>query len=79
MESAPTIPEWFRGKNVLVTGSTGFMGKVLLFKLLTSCPNLGNIYMLVREKKGVDPKSRLNTIIQVSIDGLVISVNNKKT
>lgn len=24
-----TIPEYFEGKNVLITGATGFMGKVL--------------------------------------------------
>ncbi len=32
-----TIPEYYVGKNVLITGATGFMGKVLLEKLLRSC------------------------------------------
>ncbi|XP_043288458.1 uncharacterized protein [Venturia canescens] len=64
MEPTSTISEWFRDKNILVTGSTGFMGKVLLAKLLTSCPDIGKIYLLVREKKGVDPKTRLNSIVQ---------------
>ncbi|XP_011297731.1 putative fatty acyl-CoA reductase CG5065 [Fopius arisanus] len=59
-----TIPEWFRNRNVLITGATGFMGKVLLAKLLKSCPDVGKIYILVREKKGVDPQSRLFSLIQ---------------
>ena len=64
MKSFPSIPEWFDGKNVLVTGATGFMGKVLLSKLAISCSKIGNIYLLVREKAGVDPKTRLNSILQ---------------
>ncbi|XP_066593582.1 putative fatty acyl-CoA reductase CG5065 [Prorops nasuta] len=63
-EQRVTIPEWFRKRNVLVTGGTGFMGKVLVSKLLLSCPDLGNVFLLVREKKGVNPQSRLKAIIQ---------------
>ncbi|XP_024944509.1 fatty acyl-CoA reductase 1 isoform X2 [Cephus cinctus] len=65
-DTVPSISEWFRKRNVLVTGATGFMGKVLLSKLLSSCPEIGQIFILVREKKGVDPGSRLTSIIQIS-------------
>lgn len=60
-----SIPEWFANKNVLVTGSTGFMGKVLVSKLLLSCPEIGDIFLLIRKKKGHDSHARLQLLLQV--------------
>ena len=39
-----TIGDFYQGKNVLIVGSTTFPGKVLLEKLLRSCPNIDRIY-----------------------------------
>lgn len=61
----PSVSEWFQGRNVFVTGGTGFMGKVLIYKLLVSCHDLGNIFVLIRKKKEVDPQSRLQLMMQV--------------
>jgi len=63
------IQEFYRGANVLVTGATGFMGKVLVEKLLRSCPHLSNIYLLVRSKKGKNSESRLNEIFDDPLFG----------
>ncbi|XP_060808997.1 putative fatty acyl-CoA reductase CG5065 [Amyelois transitella] len=52
----------FADKTVLVTGGTGFMGKVLVEKLLRKCPNLHEIILLVRPKKGKTPRQRLEEI-----------------
>lgn len=38
------------------------MGKMLIDKLLRSCPDIENIYMLVRPKKGRDIHTRLEEI-----------------
>lgn len=38
------------------------MGKTLIDKLLRSCPDIENIYLLVRPKKGVDIHTRLEEI-----------------
>ena len=46
------VLSFYRGKNVFLTGATGFMGKVLLEKLLRTCPEVGTVYILVRPKKG---------------------------
>jgi alcohol-forming fatty acyl-CoA reductase len=45
------ICEFYSGKNVLITGATGFCGKVLVEKLLRVCESIGKIYILVRQKK----------------------------
>lgn len=45
------ICDFYSGKNVLITGATGFCGKVLVEKLLRSCEEIGKIYVLVRKKK----------------------------
>ncbi|XP_023936984.2 fatty acyl-CoA reductase 1-like [Bicyclus anynana] len=59
LDGVPTIPEYYRGKTIFITGGTGFMGKVLLEKLLYSCSDLDRIYLLLRPKKGVKPENRL--------------------
>jgi alcohol-forming fatty acyl-CoA reductase len=48
-----------------ILGSTGsgFMGKVLVEKLLRSCPGIESIYLLMRPKRGHDINERLNDII----------------
>ncbi|KAF1665585.1 Fatty acyl-CoA reductase 1, partial [Aptenodytes patagonicus] len=57
-----SIPEYYEGKNVLLTGATGFMGKVLLEKLLRSCPKVNAVYVLVRHKAGQTPEARVEEI-----------------
>ena len=37
--------------NIFVTGSTGFLGKVLIEKLLRSCGGIEKIYILLRSKR----------------------------
>ena len=36
------------GKHVLITGATGFLGKVVLENLLRSVPDIAGIYLLLR-------------------------------
>lgn len=45
------ITEYYHGKKILVTGATGFCGKVLVEKLLRSCESITSIYVLMRSKK----------------------------
>ena len=59
-----TVREYFTGKSIFITGVTGFVGKVLLEKLLRSCPEVGNIFCLIRPKRGRHAKERLNDLFQ---------------
>jgi fatty acyl-CoA reductase len=61
------IIEFFRDKHIFVTGGTGFMGKVLLEKLLRSCSDVGNIYVLIRPKKEKDPRERIKDITDLPV------------
>lgn len=70
------VRDFFKGRNVFITGGTGFMGKVMIEKLLYSIPNIGNIYILIRPKRGKSVQQRLVditklpvSIIKLSLDG----------
>ncbi|XP_075988618.1 putative fatty acyl-CoA reductase CG5065 [Anticarsia gemmatalis] len=58
------VAEFYADKTVFVTGGTGFMGKVLVEKLLRSCPKIKKIYLLMRPKRGQDVASRLTELTQ---------------
>ncbi|KAG5862956.1 hypothetical protein JTB14_001243 [Gonioctena quinquepunctata] len=53
---------YFKGKNIFITGGSGFIGKVLIEKILRSCPGVGNIYVLLRDRKGKSIEERLAII-----------------
>jgi len=58
-----TIPEYYRDKIVFITGATGFIGKVLVEKLLRSCPQVQAIYCLTRSKQGEAASDRLSRML----------------
>ncbi|XP_006895133.1 PREDICTED: fatty acyl-CoA reductase 2 [Elephantulus edwardii] len=57
------ISAFYSGKSILITGATGFMGKVLMEKLLRTSPNLKTIYILVRPKAGQTLQERVSQIL----------------
>ncbi|XP_004930760.1 putative fatty acyl-CoA reductase CG5065 [Bombyx mori] len=59
MTHVPTIPEYYKGKSIFITGGSGFIGKIVIEKLLYSCTDLDRIYLLMRPKKSVSPDKRL--------------------
>ncbi|XP_055629552.1 fatty acyl-CoA reductase wat-like isoform X1 [Toxorhynchites rutilus septentrionalis] len=69
MSSAPlkTIPETFAGADVFITGGSGFMGKVLIEKLLRSCPGINQVFVLIRPKKGKTPEERIDELVQIPL------------
>ncbi|KAK7868009.1 hypothetical protein R5R35_010183 [Gryllus longicercus] len=65
------VASCFAGKDVFVTGGSGFVGRVLIEKLLREAPDVGTIFVLVRAKKGVPARERVHNFTQVSLfDGL---------
>lgn len=47
-ETGSLVLEQLRGKQVLLTGTTGFLGKVVLEKLIRAVPDIGGITLLIR-------------------------------
>ena len=62
-----SISEFYAGERLLVTGATGFMGKVLIEKILRSCPDVDTIYILVRSKKGKSPQERWSHVTEQNV------------
>lgn len=58
-----SVKDFYRDRSIFITGGTGFMGKVLVEKLLRSCPGIKNIYLLIRPKKGQDVQQRLEELL----------------
>jgi fatty acyl-CoA reductase len=67
----PPISQFYAGKNVFITGATGFLGKCLIEKLLRSTPDIGKIYLLVRSKKGKDIHQRLDDLSKEKVRATV--------
>jgi alcohol-forming fatty acyl-CoA reductase len=52
------LAEAYRGKSVLLTGGTGFLGTALVEKILRSLPELGRLYLLIRASREKSAASR---------------------
>ncbi|XP_072397800.1 putative fatty acyl-CoA reductase CG5065 [Diabrotica undecimpunctata] len=58
------VADFFIDKNVFITGGSGFLGKLLIEKLLRSCPGIGKIYVLLRPKRGRSIEERLEKLVE---------------
>ncbi|KAG6443936.1 putative fatty acyl-CoA reductase CG5065 [Manduca sexta] len=67
MTRSLSVVEYYANKSIFITGATGFMGKVLVEKLLRCCPDLKKIYLLMRPKKGHNSKERLDEFLNVKV------------
>ncbi|XP_051862046.1 putative fatty acyl-CoA reductase CG5065 isoform X1 [Drosophila albomicans] len=61
------VQEFYKDKTVFITGASGFMGKVLLEKLLYSCHSLKEVIIICRPKRGKAPESRLEEMFKLPI------------
>lgn len=66
------VAQFFQDRSVFVTGGTGFMGKVLVEKLLWSCPGIKGIYLLMRPKRGQDVSARLAELLNSPVSESLI-------
>nr|CAH7750885.1 unnamed protein product [Callosobruchus chinensis] len=70
------IKEFYKGKCVLLTGGTGFFGKMIIGKLL-SCCDVAKIYLIVRSKKGQTPKERVEKLLEDPVFEKLIETQDK--
>ncbi|TMW45083.1 hypothetical protein DOY81_009835 [Sarcophaga bullata] len=57
------IQNFYKNKNVFLTGGTGFLGKVFIEKLLRST-DVSKVYVLTRPKAGTDINERFTNIFK---------------
>ncbi len=62
-----SIQDFYTGRSVFFTGATGFMGKVLVEKLLRSCPGIDRLYLLIRPAASKDAGDRLRELINSQV------------
>lgn len=67
MEKEPSsmVLEQLRGKHVLITGTTGFLGKVVLEKLIRAVPDIAGVYLLIRGNKR-HPEARTRFLNEIA-------------
>ncbi|KAG2577539.1 hypothetical protein PVAP13_6NG104300 [Panicum virgatum] len=58
---ADAVVGYFRGKSILITGSTGFLGKVLVEKILRVQPDVKKLFLLIRAADIESAKHRVAT------------------
>lgn len=67
-----SITDFYNERDVFITGATGFLGKVLIEKLLRSCSNVGRIFVLLREKRSKSIAERLEEIKKLAVSARVL-------
>lgn len=61
-----SVRETLRGKNILLAGATGFIGKVWLASLLEDVPDVGTLYLLVRRRRSTTSAARFRKTVDES-------------
>lgn len=57
------IQKYYAKTKIFITGGTGFLGKILIEKLLRSCTQINCIYILIRDKKGIPMHERIDKLL----------------
>ncbi len=61
-----SVRDSLRGKNILLIGATGFIGKVWLANLLAELPEIGRIYLLIRGNRSATALARFQRVVEES-------------
>ncbi|CAJ0609916.1 unnamed protein product [Cylicocyclus nassatus] len=59
-----SVQDVYSDRSILLTGSTGFLGKVLVEKILWAVPNVRQVFLLIRPAKGLSPRERLEKVLK---------------
>lgn len=72
VDKLTTVQKFYDGQSIFITGGTGFMGKLLIEKLLRGCPGINCIYVLIRKKKEKNVLQRKEELINDTVNNLVV-------
>ena len=57
------IRQFYSGKTIFLTGTTGFVGKVVLEKIIRAFPDFKRIFVMIRSKKNMSLDERLDKTV----------------
>jgi len=69
-ETTLSIPTFYSGRSIFITGASGYLGKALIEKLLRSCPDTREIFLLMRPKTNMCIEERLQQILANSASSI---------
>ncbi|KAG9509476.1 putative fatty acyl-CoA reductase [Fragariocoptes setiger] len=72
------IAQFYAGRSIFITGASGFIGKCVVEKFLRSCPDITNIYILLRPKRGKTVEERLKNLLDSELFDKVRSKHDGK-
>uniref|UniRef100_A0A8D8RG23 Fatty acyl-CoA reductase n=1 Tax=Cacopsylla melanoneura TaxID=428564 RepID=A0A8D8RG23_9HEMI len=77
----PCLEDFYRGGHIFITGATGFLGKLLLYTLLSKFSEIDTLYILVRERGGLSIEKRIDSCIFESMvsQQTVVHVKSRPT
>lgn len=67
-ENYSYVGTYYEDATIFITGATGFLGKLILEKLLRAFPNIRRIYLLVRPKRGRSVGERVTLMLGDQVD-----------
>jgi fatty acyl-CoA reductase len=67
MAGLNSVQEFYKDKTVFITGGSGFMGKVLIEKLLYSCSDVKQLIILMRPKRGKSAQERVEDFAKLPV------------
>ena len=76
--SLNSVQEFYKDKSIFITGGSGFMGKVLIEKLLYSCSDLKELIILMRPKRGKSAQERVEDFAKIPVSHLNFYYKNIK-
>ncbi|HKS80540.1 MAG TPA: SDR family oxidoreductase [Candidatus Acidoferrales bacterium] len=61
-----SVRDSLRGKQIMLIGGTGFIGKVWLANLLTDVPDIGRVHLLIRHNRASTSLQRFQRVVEES-------------
>ena len=59
--------QFYAGKTIFITGGAGFMGKVLIEKLLYACSEVKELIVLMRPKRDKSASQRVEDFVKLPV------------
>jgi fatty acyl-CoA reductase len=67
MSELNSVQRFYKDKTIFITGGSGFMGKVLIEKLLYSCSEVKELIVLMRPKRGKSVNQRRDDFAKLPV------------